>query len=109
MTEETAPCVLCGSTEFSFPVTAYDRMEARREDYQYCKCSSCGLVSLAPLPGQEEVLGFYPEDYPPHLALEQSQPDKLVNRLAIKYFYGVHSVSGPVCCGPSFASCPAGS
>jgi len=90
--EEVRRCLLCRSSESSLLVIGYDRMQAREEDYVYCRCVSCGLVALTPLPKPEEIPGLYPEHYLPHLGWRDRERDKLINRLAIKYFYGVASL-----------------
>ncbi|MFQ5931489.1 MAG: class I SAM-dependent methyltransferase, partial [Nitrospiraceae bacterium] len=92
-TESSGRCLLCGSTDFSPLVTGYDRMQARDEDYVYSRCASCGLVVLTPLPKSEEIPGLYPEHYSPHVGWRERERNKLINRLAIKYFYGVDSLS----------------
>jgi SAM-dependent methyltransferase len=93
MTEQTVPCLLCGGTTAHLLVTGYDRMEARAEDYRYVRCAGCGLVSLAPRPTPDEIPGFYPDDYYARINSSEWKLDKPVNRFAMRYFYGVDSVS----------------
>ena len=91
--DRSRPCVLCGGTEFRFVVTGYDRMQARDEDFDYVRCIGCGLGTLAPLPTAEQILELYPENYLSNINARTRDLDKAVNRLAIKYLYGVDSVS----------------
>jgi len=93
LSERSRPCVLCGGTEFRFLVTGYDRMQARNEDFDYVRCRQCGLGTLALLPTAERILELYPEDYLSTINAWTRDLDKSVNRLAIKYLYGVDSVS----------------
>jgi 2-polyprenyl-3-methyl-5-hydroxy-6-metoxy-1,4-benzoquinol methylase len=89
------PCVLCSSTAFRFAVTGYDRMQARSDDFNYVRCVRCGLLTLARLPSPEQIPALYPGDYLSFINTWQRDLDKPVNRLAIKYLYGVDSVSRP--------------
>ena len=59
-------CALCGGRRFDAPLVAYDRVVARADDYVYARCSACGLLSLVPTPRDDEINGFYPDDYEPH-------------------------------------------
>jgi 2-polyprenyl-3-methyl-5-hydroxy-6-metoxy-1,4-benzoquinol methylase len=89
------PCVLCSGTDFRFVVTGYDRMEARSDDFNYVRCVGCGLLGLARLPALEQIPELYPSDYLSIINSWKRDLDKPVNRLAIKYLYGVDSVSRP--------------
>jgi len=89
------PCVLCSGTEFRFVVTGYDRMQARSDDFNYVRCLECGLLALARLPSPEQIPDLYPSDYLSFINSWKRDLDKPVNRLAIKYLYGVDSVSRP--------------
>ena len=89
------PCSLCGGRERRVVVTAYDRMQARAADYHYARCAGCGLLALVPLPSASEIPGLYPSDYHDRIATWERNLDKPVNRLAIRYFYGVDSVDTP--------------
>jgi 2-polyprenyl-3-methyl-5-hydroxy-6-metoxy-1,4-benzoquinol methylase len=59
-------CGLCGGPRFDAPFIAYDRVVARADDYVYARCRACGLVSLVPTPRDEDIDGFYPDEYEPH-------------------------------------------
>ncbi len=91
LAEHSGPCVLCAGTDFRFLVTGYDRMHPRADDYNYLRCVGCGLVMRAELPTLEQIAGLYPEDYLSTIDTWQRNLDKPVNRLAIKYRYGVDS------------------
>jgi 2-polyprenyl-3-methyl-5-hydroxy-6-metoxy-1,4-benzoquinol methylase len=89
------PCVLCSGTEFRFVVTGYDRMQARSDDFDYVRCLGCGLHARAQLPEPEQIPDLYPSNYLSIINSWKRDLDKPVNRLAIKYLYGVDSVSRP--------------
>ena len=93
MSERAPACQLCGSTDARLLAIGYDRMRAREAEYPYVQCAGCGLVRLAVLPAADDIPGLYPEDYDAHIRLCERNLDKRVNRLAIKYFYGVDSVT----------------
>jgi 2-polyprenyl-3-methyl-5-hydroxy-6-metoxy-1,4-benzoquinol methylase len=76
-------------------VTGYDRMQVRRDDFNYVRCLECGLLALAQLPSPEQIPDLYPSDYLSFINSWKRKLDKPVNRLAIKYLYGVDSVSRP--------------
>ncbi len=86
-------CFLCGSAGFRWVATGYDRMHPRAGNFQYFRCRACGLVSLLPTPKEEQVLDFYPANYAPHRITPWHAREKRINRLAIKYFYGVESAN----------------
>ena len=87
--------MLCGGADSIVLATGYDRLEAREGGYPYCRCTGCGLVSRKTSPAAEDIGALYPEAYPPHRTVAQRKPERLVNRLAIKYVYGVESLSRP--------------
>ncbi len=91
-----AACFLCGGGDWRFVVVGYDRRVARDGDYRYFRCAGCGLVGLGPLPAEEEIKAFYPDDYPAHRPSdERRRHEKAVNRIAIRHFYATTSVGGP--------------
>ncbi len=69
-----ALCSNCGSDRFEAEFAAFDRLVARREDYAYARCAACALVCLRPTPRDEEIAGFYPDDYAPHAAGRAESP-----------------------------------
>lgn len=93
MVDTRVPCLLCGSTESTPVVIGYDRMEPRDAEYVYRRCASCGLVVQSPLPKPEEIPSLYPAHYAPHVGKHKPLRSKLVNRLAIRYLYGVDRVT----------------
>jgi SAM-dependent methyltransferase len=103
--KDRAPCCLCGGTESSLLVTGYDRMEARAEEYRYRRCSRCGLVSISPFPAPDVIPTYYPEDYHACIAGCERNLDKPINRLAIRYLYGVESVSRHRALRAAFRAC----
>lgn len=86
-----APCRLCGGADMGFILRGYDRLFARPEDYTYVRCAACGLVSLHPLPAADEIAAFYPPEYYEHIRARPRNLKRRINRLAIRYYYGVHS------------------
>jgi 2-polyprenyl-3-methyl-5-hydroxy-6-metoxy-1,4-benzoquinol methylase len=89
-------CLLCGSADTEYLVTGYDRMRPTAKDYEYSRCRSCGLVFLDPLPQAEEIPSFYHEEYSPHQHPSPApKSEKLFNRLATRWLYGVASTSRP--------------
>jgi len=86
-------CALCGGESSHPVVTAYDRMVARPADYAYVQCDTCALVRLNPMPSPGEIAMFYPDHYRPHVGEARRDDRKLINRLAIRYLYGVDSRS----------------
>jgi 2-polyprenyl-3-methyl-5-hydroxy-6-metoxy-1,4-benzoquinol methylase len=84
-------CLLCGGADWRLLVIAYDRVYARADDYQYRRCQACGLVVLHPFPTADAIADYYPADYSPHQMRPKCDADKIINRLAIRYFLGVDS------------------
>lgn len=84
-------CAVCEGVDFEEALTAYDRMVARVGAFLYRRCLACGLLSLFPTPTQEELEGFYPEDYAPHgtkAADDRRRRDRSPwNRLALRTLY----------------------
>jgi SAM-dependent methyltransferase len=92
VTGDRHTCVLCGGRDSEFVVTGYDRMQAREQDYRCVRCTGCGLLSLDPTPTPAEVAGLYPPDYQTRIAGPPRNFEKPINRLAVRYLYGVGSV-----------------
>jgi 2-polyprenyl-3-methyl-5-hydroxy-6-metoxy-1,4-benzoquinol methylase len=88
---DRAPCLLCGATGGDVAVVGYDRCFARADDYTYWRCRGCGLVALDPLPSAPEIEAFYPPAYYGWLDGPARNLDKRINRLAIRFYYGVES------------------
>ena len=93
--DDRAVCPLCGGDRARPRLTGYDRLVPRPEDYGYVECEGCGLLWMRPLPGPEEVAGFYPPDYGPHMGGGARRRQRWINRLAIRWYYGTDSVGGP--------------
>lgn len=92
---ETVPCPLCDSHEWEPLVVGYDRTRPEPRDYPYVTCKECGLVRQDPLPREEEIAGFYPDDYAPHTGGSRIKRDKWINKLARRYYYETDSVGRP--------------
>jgi SAM-dependent methyltransferase len=91
MGEAVAPCLLCGETRRDVAVTGYDRWFASADNYTYRRCRACGLLALDPLPDAAQIDAFYPPAYFARLAGVARDLDKPINRLAIRFYYGVDS------------------
>lgn len=97
-TQRELACPLCDGERWTPLVTGYDRVRANARDFPYVRCAGCGLVRQDPLPAPEEIPGFYPDGYGPHVGERSAQPrslarlDKPINRLAVRYYYGTDSV-----------------
>lgn len=87
----SAPCLLCGHGERDLVVIGYDRWFARAGEYAYYRCRACGLLALDPLPSASDLASFYPPAYFARLDGPPRKLDKRINRLAIRYYYGVES------------------
>lgn len=87
----STPCSLCGHGDRDLAVLGYDRWFARAGEYAYYCCRGCGLLALDPLPSIEEIAAFYPPAYFARLESPRRNLDKQINRLAIRYYYGVAS------------------
>ncbi len=89
----TAPCPLCDSAKAEPLVVGYDRMNPLERDFPYVTCEECGLVRLDPMPTEDEIPSFYPDDYGPHMGASKVKPDKWINKMARRYYYGTDSVN----------------
>jgi 2-polyprenyl-3-methyl-5-hydroxy-6-metoxy-1,4-benzoquinol methylase len=89
---ETVSCPLCSSAKSEPLVVGYDRMRAMERDFPYVVCQDCGLVRQDPMPREEDIPGFYPDDYGPHMGGLKKKRDKWINRLARRYYYETASV-----------------
>jgi len=90
--DESTSCPLCGGTGAERLAVGYDRMRATAADHVYVRCSGCGLARLDPLPREDEIPGFYPDDYTPHVGGAKRRRDRWINRMATRYYYGTDSV-----------------
>jgi SAM-dependent methyltransferase len=93
--ERDEACILCNAKSFRFLVRGFDRIQSRGEEFRYYRCEGCGLVGQRPAPTPDQLAEFYPEDYEPHAGARPLSRGKLINRLAISYFYAVDSVARP--------------
>lgn len=93
--ERDEACILCKAKSFRFLVRGFDRIQSRADEFRYYRCEGCGLVAQLPIPTAVQIAGFYPEDYEPHAGARPLSRGKLINRLAISYFYSVDSVARP--------------
>ncbi|HEY2934638.1 MAG TPA: class I SAM-dependent methyltransferase [Acidobacteriota bacterium] len=87
-------CLLCGSNDWQWLVTGFDRLQATDADYEYCRCKRCGLVSLQTPVACDAIGNLYPPDYPPHQPSGNGIPKSRVTRLAIRHYYSPESSTG---------------
>jgi 2-polyprenyl-3-methyl-5-hydroxy-6-metoxy-1,4-benzoquinol methylase len=87
-------CILCDGP-LAYLLTGYDRMYPRAADFDYGRCRGCGLVALLRRPADAELHVFYPADYAARIAARPRRLNRRVNRLAIRYLYGVESARRP--------------
>lgn len=58
---EYVRCDLCGADS---PVHLFRRRDRfSREEFDYVRCSRCGLIYINPRPWLDELSGYYPDDY----------------------------------------------
>jgi 2-polyprenyl-3-methyl-5-hydroxy-6-metoxy-1,4-benzoquinol methylase len=86
-----ARCPLCGARDLENLLRGYDRQYPRRGSFRYGRCASCGVVRQDPLPDPNEIPGFYPEGYGPHVASSVKQ-ESWLTRTARRHYYQVDSV-----------------
>ncbi|MBN1974702.1 MAG: class I SAM-dependent methyltransferase [Sedimentisphaerales bacterium] len=60
------PCNLCGSKNTSFICKARDRLHGVEGEFNYVKCSECGLIYMNPQVVPEDIPQLYPSNYAPH-------------------------------------------
>jgi 2-polyprenyl-3-methyl-5-hydroxy-6-metoxy-1,4-benzoquinol methylase len=88
VTDARDRCSACGSERFGAPILAFDRQHARREDYRYARCSACSLLSMRPVPRDDEIAGLYPREYGPH-ELPRARQLGLLGRFAARRRFSV--------------------
>jgi SAM-dependent methyltransferase len=62
-------CPLCGPTYPGTPIARGPDFEYRvtsDQEFQFNRCSGCGIVVLDPRPADPEIAGLYPPDYEPY-------------------------------------------
>lgn len=57
------PCVACGAQETFFLFRTHDRHYNIPGEFDIVRCARCGLVRLDPMPSDEQLAGFYADDY----------------------------------------------
>jgi SAM-dependent methyltransferase len=62
-------CPVCEGDRFEAALIAFDRTVAREGEFHYQRCATCRLLSQTPLPREDELPGFYPDSYRPHVPL----------------------------------------
>lgn len=57
-------CILCGSEKNKFVIKGYDRyMGVDKKKYNIQQCLECKLTFLEPMPDENELLSYYPDNY----------------------------------------------
>jgi len=64
-TNETSKqqCPLCGSDQSQHAYTTRDILYNKDTLYDYYNCNSCKAVFIAPMPSDEQIASFYPDEY----------------------------------------------
>lgn len=63
----TKPCNFCGNRQAELFLTLSDLRMNLAGSWNLVKCGNCGLLSLDPQPGWEELSAHYPKDYHAYL------------------------------------------
>ena len=57
-------CILCGSENNKFVIKGNDRyMGVDKKEFNIRQCLECKLTSLVPMPTEDQLLNYYPDDY----------------------------------------------
>lgn len=80
--KEEMSCINCGGKESRFLFDAKDyRLATTEKNFSVYKCSGCGLMFLNPMPQEDELGIFYPDDYyQPGIALLEKLYSPLIDR-----------------------------
>jgi len=86
-------CPVCGS-DASHDFTSHDFMFGTPGEYDYARCKQCAAIFQVPMPGAEQIAGFYPDDY------EQYQPErykqlKNIEKGVLRAVFGYHHLEVP--------------
>lgn len=71
-TETLDACPVCGAKEKQFLFTNTDRLHGIPGEFGLNRCLSCSVFYLSPRPTLETISRYYPTDYGPHQAHEQT-------------------------------------
>jgi ubiquinone/menaquinone biosynthesis C-methylase UbiE len=80
--KEEMSCINCGGKESRFLFDAKDyRLATTEKSFSVYKCSGCGLMFLNPMPQEDELGIFYPDDYyQPGISLIEKLYSPLIDR-----------------------------
>ena len=92
-TEMTPNCLLCGHEGAVFYSTLTDRLCGVPGQWNFCRCSRCGLIWLNPRPVPEDIQRCYPDNYFTHEAtqlpsLGSSGIKRFVRAVALQSSFG---------------------
>lgn len=59
----TQPCIACQSVDWTPLFRTRDRHYGIQGEFNIVRCAGCGLVRLDPIPTEQELAGFYAQDY----------------------------------------------
>lgn len=65
-------CDLCQGDDADFLFNAKDLLYGYEGFFSYVRCKSCGLIYMNPRVSDEDISGFYPDDYVPHRSKEKA-------------------------------------
>jgi SAM-dependent methyltransferase len=80
---ETAPCGVCGSTQFHHLFDARDYIYGNEGEWPVAQCDGCGVVFMNPRIMPAHIEAFYPRDYYAS-AIGIHDPDRMTWRRAAK-------------------------
>lgn len=64
-----APCPVCGGAA-QHDFTGSDLMFGMAGSYDYCRCEQCSAIFQSPMPDEDQIATFYPDEY------QQYQPER---------------------------------
>ena len=91
---DATPCPVCGGVG-RYDFTGADLMYGGSAAYDYHRCGTCDAVYLVPMPGPEEIAGFYPEDYKVYDENVDLESPRAMTRAVLKTVYGHQHLEAP--------------
>lgn len=87
-------CPVCDGKPAGAPVPVPDREYGVEHVATYARCSACGSLYQVPMPGPNELAGFYPHDY--HSMTGQGLAGRLRHSLRARRLAALGEVDGPL-------------
>nr|UXE45420.1 hypothetical protein Hi04_10k_c4773_00035 [uncultured bacterium] len=82
---ENDSCIVCGSNSRSLLFRTRDRHYGIPGEFEIFRCDACSLVHLFPMPTEQELISFYPEDYYAYQEVARKKPWKQFVKKLIGY------------------------